>query len=311
MDPAREATVRTEPLPYLDTFVCAAERGSFTAAARELGLSQAAVSQRVQCLETLLRTPLFRRAGGRVSLTAAGRKLHEYASRILDLTAEAWGAVTGSPVEVTGELLLAASSVPGHHHLPRALGEYRKRYPLVQVRASVSDTEAVFRRVEEGEVSLGFVGGPGGPHLESRPFATDELVLVVPKGHPWWRKRRLRPADLVAQPFIQRERGSGSRQCFEQALERAGTAVSALNVVLELGSSEAVKAAVLDGAGVAVLSRLAVRGEVKAGMLKPVAIDGLTCARDIFVVWDRRRVLPAPARLFLTFVLPGGPRPDP
>ena len=105
--------MRTEQLPYLDTFVRAAERGSFTAAARELGLSQAAVSQRVQCLEALLRTPLFRREGGRVGLTDAGRKLHAYAGRILDLTAEAWGAVTGAPVEVTGELILAARSVPG------------------------------------------------------------------------------------------------------------------------------------------------------------------------------------------------------
>ncbi|MFM8270838.1 MAG: LysR family transcriptional regulator, partial [Gemmata sp.] len=83
--------MRTEPLPHLSTFVCAAERGSFTAAARELGVSQAAVSQRVQSLESLLRTQLFRRAGGRVTLTDAGRQLHDYAIRILDLTAEAWG----------------------------------------------------------------------------------------------------------------------------------------------------------------------------------------------------------------------------
>ena len=80
-------------------------------------------------------------------------------------------------------------------------------------------------------------------------------------------------------------------------------------MVLELGSSEAVKAAVLDGAGVAVLSRLAVRGEIDAGRLKPVPIDGLACARDIFVVWDRRRVLPAPARLFLPVILPGPAAP--
>ncbi|MFM8272842.1 MAG: LysR substrate-binding domain-containing protein, partial [Gemmata sp.] len=189
-------------------------------------------------------------------------------------------------------------------HLPAALGGYSKRHPLVRVRASVSDTEAVFRAVEEGAASLGFVGAPGGAHLESRRFASDELVLVVPKGHPWWRKRSVTPADLVRQPFVQRERGSGSRRCFEQALERAGASAPALNVVLELGSTEAVKAAVLGGAGVAVLSRLAVRGEVSAGTLKPVSVDGLTCVRDLFVVWDRRRVLPAPARLFLPFVIP-------
>jgi DNA-binding transcriptional LysR family regulator len=294
-----------EPLPHLDTFACAAERGSFSAAGRELGVSQAAVSQRVQQLELLLRKQLFRRAAGRVTLTEAGRRLHEFARLILDMTAEAWGAVTGSPAEIAGELLLAASSVPGHYHLPHALAEYRKRYPHVHVRASVSDTDDVIRQVEGGEVSLGFVGAPGGSFLESRPFATDELVLVVPKGHPWWRKRQLRPADLLGQPVIQRERGSGSRRFFEQALEQSGTAAGALNVVLELGSSEAVKEAVLDGAGVAVLSRNAVRNEVKIGRLKPFRIDGLNSARDISVVWDRRRALPALARLFIEFVLPG------
>jgi DNA-binding transcriptional LysR family regulator len=299
--------VGTEPLPYLDTFVTAAECGSFSAAARALDVSQAAVSQRVHALEAHLGVPLFARAGGHVALTDAGRALHEYARRILDLTAEARAAITGAAVAVTGELVLAASSVPGHHHLPRALAAFRKAHPRVQVRASVSDTDAVFRQLDAGGASLGFVGAPGGPQFEARAFAKDELVLVVPKGHPWWRKRRVAVADLAAQPFVQRERGSGSRRCFEQGLARAGGAPAALNVVLELGSSEAVKGAVLGGAGVAVLSRHAVRAEVKAGALKPVAVAGLVCARDLFVVWDRRRVLPAPARLFLAFVAPTAP----
>lgn len=289
-------------MPYLDTFACAAEHGSFSAAGRALDVSQATVSQRVHALESHLGTPLFARAGGRVTLTDAGRALHEYARRILDLTAEARAAITGASVPVAGELVLAASSVPGHHHLPRALAAFRKRHPRVQVRASVSDTDAVFRQLDAGEASMGFVGAPGGPQFEARAFATDELVLVVPKGHPWWRKRRVAVADLAAQPFVQRERGSGSRRCFEQALARAGGTPAALTVVLELGSSEAVKGAVLGGAGVAVLSRHAVRAEVKAGALKPVAVAGLVCARDLFVVWDRRRVLSAPARLFLGFL---------
>lgn len=290
-------------LPHLDTFVEVAERGSFTAAARRLGLTQAAVSQRIQRLEAGLGAVLFRRETSGVALTDAGRRLHAYARRILDLTAEARTAVTGTPADVGGDLLLAASSLPGHHLLPPALATFRSRHPLVRVRVSVSDTAAALREVEQAAAHLGVVGGrEDGPHLEFRQFACDELVTVVPRGHPWWRKRRVPVRELLAQPLVQRESGSGSRRCLERALDRLGVAASDLDVVLELGSSEAVKEAVLAGAGVAVLSRRAVLQEVRGGRLKAVAVDGLTLGRDLFVVRDRRRVLPRPAELFLTFL---------
>src|SRR5262249_42751193 len=150
------------------------------------------------------------------------------------------------------------------------------------------------------QAHLGLVGGQGGgAHLEFRRLARDELVLVVPKGHPWWRKKRVSVEQLVAQPLIQREGGSGSRRCLERALERVGVSSARLNVVLELGSSEAIKEAVLERLGVAVLSRRAVHKEVRAGQLKTVAIEGLALDRDIFTVRDRRRPLPTSAQLFL------------
>lgn len=295
----------TEPLPHLETFAEAAERGSFTAAARHLGLTQAAVSQRIQQLEAALRTPLFRRAAGGAALTEAGRRLHAYARRVLDLVAETKAAVTGVPDEARGELVLAASSVPGQHLLPPVLAAFRERHPLVRVRVSVSDTDAVLREVGHGRAHLGLVGGQGdAPDLEFRRYACDELVLVVPEGHAWWRRKRVLVSDLLAQPLIQREHGSGSRRCLERALGRLGVAPARLNVVLELGSSEAIKGAVREGAGVAVLSRRAVEKEVKAGQFKAVLVAGLTLDRDIYVVRDRRRVLPRPAELFLTLVQP-------
>lgn len=292
-------------LPHLATFAEAAERGSFTAAARHLGITQAAVSQRVQQLEVALRTTLFRRGAGAATLTDAGRRLHAYARRILDLTAEARAAVTGTTADVTGDLVLAASSVPGQHLLPQVLTAFRGRHPLVRVRLSVSDTELVLREVELGHAQLGLVGGRGGTtHLDFRRFARDELLLVVPAGHPWWRRRWVTVSELLSQPLVQREPGSGSRRCLEQALERLGFAPSRLNVTLELGSNEAIKGAVLGGAGVAVLSRRAVEAEVKAGQLRAVPVEGLTLDREMYVVRDRRRVLPAAAQLFLTLVRP-------
>jgi molybdate transport repressor ModE-like protein len=295
----------SKELPNLETFVEAAERGSFTATARQLGISQAAVSQRIQQLETLLQTPLFRREGGHVVLTEAGKRLHEYARRILDLTAEAWQAVTGARGEVTGELLLAASSVPGEHLLPTALAEFRQKHPAVQVRVSVLDTEAVLHELEQGHAQLGLVGGRGGNvNLEFRRFAHDELAVVVPRGHPWSNRTRVSAKELSTQPLIHRERGSGSRRCLERALERLGIAPSSLNVVLELGSNEAIKEAVMAGLGIAVLSRWVVQKEVEAGQLRALKVTRLALDRDIYVVRDRRRALPMPANLFLNLLKP-------
>src|SRR5947209_2338089 len=119
----------TKPLPYLDTFAEAAERSSFTAAARALGLTQAAVSQRIAALEHELGVPLFDRRGGRVLLSEAGRRLHDYARRISALHHEARQEVGGRAVPVAGELSLAASSVPGEHLLPALLAAFGQRHP--------------------------------------------------------------------------------------------------------------------------------------------------------------------------------------
>ena len=297
------------PLPHLDTFVEAAERSSFTAAARALGLTQAAVSQRVQTLERELGVPLFRRTGGKVELTDAGRRLHDYARRILDLHRVARQEVTGRETPVAGELDIAASSVPGDYLLPALLAAFGPLHPRVRVRAAVGDSAGVIGQLERGEVSVGLVGRKtNGPHLEYRHLADDRMVLVVPPGHALARSQSVDVDRLAAHPLVLREAGSGLRHSFEAALARAGRSLADLRVALELGSNEAIGEAVLRGVGVAVLSTLAVRKEVAAGRLVALEIDGLCCDREMFSVTDRRRVLSAPARLFVN-LLEAGPVP--
>jgi DNA-binding transcriptional LysR family regulator len=296
--------VHADQLPHLETFAEAAERGSFTAAARALDVTQAAVSQRVQQLEAALDAPLFERRAGRVMLTEAGRRLHPIARRILDLHAEARASVYGRRAVVGGELHLAASSVPGDHLLPPVVAAFRKRHPQVRVRVEGGDTAAVLRLLAEGQVHLAVVGGrTDSPHLDFKPFACDRLVVVVGPAHPWRLRRRVSVAELRRQPLILREEGSGSRACLERALASAGRAGKAgLMVALELGTNEAVKQAVAQGEGVAVLSGLAVRQEVEAGRLHALEVTGLRLERPIFVATDRRRALPLAAQTFLTYL---------
>ncbi len=290
-------------LPYLETFSKAAELSSFTGAAKALRLTQASISQRVQTLEKTLGTPLFKRQGGRVLLTEAGQKLYDYAQRILDLHRQARRAITGHDIPVGGDLALAASSIPGEHLLPALLSRFGQKHPHIWVRATVSDSMGVMAQVERGEVSLGLVGRKtDNPHLEFRYLASDRMVLVVPPGDALSRQKKVSVKQLPRHPLILREVGSGLRHCFERSLDKAGLSLADLRIALELGSNEAIKEAVLRGVGVAMLSTYAVQKELRAGQLHALEVSDLHCDRDMYVVQDRRRVLPLPARLFLLFL---------
>jgi LysR family transcriptional regulator, low CO2-responsive transcriptional regulator len=256
-------------------------------------------------LEAALRTRLFDRESDGVRLTAAGRVLHGYARRLRELAAEARDAVTGVGGQITGDLALAASSLPGQNLLPPLLAAFRRTHPLIQFRVSVADTDAALREVEAGRAHLGLTGGTGGgPGLIFRRIAGDELALVLPRGHAWWRRQRVTVSDLLSTPVVQREPGSASRRCLEAALERAGVSPSALTVALELGSTEVILEAVTSGLGVAILSRREVRKDVRAGRVRTVPVAGLTLTRDVYVVRARDRALPPSADHFLRFLDP-------
>jgi DNA-binding transcriptional LysR family regulator len=248
-----------------------------------------------------------------VLLTDAGHRLYGYAQRILSLHREAIQDITGREAPLAGELTIAASSVPGEHLLPDLLAVFQERYPHIQVRATVTDSKNVLDQVEQGHFHLGLVGGKKeSPHLEFRCFAKDNLVLVVAAKHAWSRRKRVSLSQFAQEPLIVREAGSGSRSCLEQSLANAGKSLHDLRIALELGSNEGIKEAVLRGIGVAVLSWRAVQKEVQAGKLHALPITGLSLEREIFVTWDKRRVLPIPARLFLDLLCPpqDGPAKD-
>jgi DNA-binding transcriptional LysR family regulator len=290
-------------LPHLETFSKAAELSSFTDAAKALNLTQAAVSQRIHVLEKTLGKSLFQRRGGRVLLSDAGKKLYDYAQRILELHQSARQAVSGVEMQVAGELRLAASSIPGEHLLPGLLAAFRREYPHIQVRALVSDSATVLAQVEHGQVDLGLVGQKAdNPHLEFQFFAKDHMVAVVAARHPLTRRKKVSLKDLVRFPLVLREVGSGLRHAFETSLERAGLTSADLQVAMELGSNQAVKEAVRQGVGIAVLSAFALEKELKTGRLRAIPIADLRGERDLYVVQDRRRVVPAPARMFLSFL---------
>jgi DNA-binding transcriptional LysR family regulator len=299
-------------LPHLSTFARAAEHGSFTAAAAEMGITQAAVSQRIAALEAELRVSLFDRRAGRISLTEAGQRLYQFARQILNLHQEARRDLGGFHPPVSGDLPIAASSVPGECLLPALLSAFHAQHPQVHVRATVSDSGAVIKDVEKGRATLGLIGQKAEkPALQTRSIGRDSLVLLVPPEHSWATRRTVSLDAVAQEPLIVREPGSGSRHTLEQSLARAGRSFAELNVSLELGSNAAIKDAVKRGLGVAFLSRFCVERELDLMELRTVTVRGLGLARDFYVVYRRDRPLSQAASVFLGFVesRPIGQRP--
>src|SRR5262249_2841794 len=302
---------RLSELPHLSTFVRAAEQGSFTAAAADLGITQAAVSQRIAALEGEVRTSLFDRRAGRIALTEAGERLYEVARKILALHEEARKGLGGVPPNVAGDLPIAASSVPGECYLSALLSSFRERFPEVHVRASVSDSDSVMKDVAKGEATLGLVGKKAEkPSLESRPIGTDVLVLVVPPGHALAARKSISLNVLAREPLIIRERGSGTRCALRKSLERVGSSLDEMNVTLEMGSNAAIKDAVKRGLGVSFVSRSTVERELCSAELKAISVRGLVLTRTLYAVHHRRRPLSPAASAFLLFLEAHPLKPD-
>jgi DNA-binding transcriptional LysR family regulator len=261
-------------LEQLRIFVAVAEREHVTRAAADLNLTQSATSAAVAALEARYAIKLFNRIGRRIELTQAGRLFLIEARAVLARAAAAENVLADIAGLKRGSLRLAASQTVGNYWLPPLMHRYRMSYPGITLALSIGNTEAVAARVREGIANLGFVEGPvDDPALSIIPIAEDELVLVIGAALPRPKGKAISPADLKAMRWVCREPGSATRALFEKAMTKAGLRISDIDMVLELPSNEAVRAAVEDGAGAAVLSKLVVAASIDAGSLIGLDFD--------------------------------------
>jgi len=297
-------------LRRLEIFAKVAELGSFSRAAEALYLTQPTVSEHVRALEDELGVQLLDRLGRGAAVTRAGDLLLGYARRILALAAEARQAVDQFQGRMSGELIVGGSTIPGEYVLPGLIAEFRAKYPDVSIALQIGSSRQVTTWVEEGRVEVGIVGArPANRTLEARELMSDELVIVVGAGHRWAARRGVQLREVVPEPMIVRERGSGSRDALEQALKRAGADLGDFNVVAEMGSTQAIKQAVRAGVGIAIISQRAVELECRAKLVACVLIDDLTIARAFSIVTSRERSRSPLAQAFMEFVESQFPRP--
>jgi len=295
-------------LRQLEVFLAVARERSFNGAARAIHLSQPTLSEHVRQLEDEVGARLFDRRGRAVTLTEAGRVFEPYALRAVAATSDGRRAIAELNGLTRGCLLIGASTTPGIYVLPRVVGAFRARYPGIELRLDIANSAAIEARVQANELDLGVVGGHGlAPGEECLAAGlVDELVLIVPAGHPWARGRAVARQRLIEHPLIVREPGSATRRVTERALEGAGVA---FRRGMELGHTEAIKQAVIAGLGVAFVSIHAVRGELgTTGRLRALRLRGLPIQRHFHVIHNEARTLTASARAFLRMLEDGGHR---
>jgi DNA-binding transcriptional LysR family regulator len=285
----------------LAAFCEVVERASFSSAAERLGVTQPAVSLQVRALEKRLGTTLLDRGGRRINPTEAGLRLYRGAQRLLALEQQLLDDLTGqADSELEGVVEVGSSTGPGIL-LALLAAEFQRQHPGVQIALSVFDTQRVIERVATRPLELGVVGAaPRHRGVQFEPFFRDEVILVVPPDHEF-AGRTVSLEDLRRAPLIMMQDGAGVRQVIEDELRARGVRLRDLDVRLELGLQETVKAAVLQGFGVTFISRASVEGDLAAGTLAAARVDGLEASREVSLVRATGRSGTRAAQLFVEF----------
>ena len=244
----------------LRVFRTVAEQLSFRKAGEKLYLTQPAVTLQIKTLEAEVAAKLFDRNASGISLTAAGRTLLDHALKLAALAEEAENQLAQLKGDAGGDLVLGASTTIAQYVLPAPLAAFAARYPAIHLQVASENTERIAEGVAAGRFALGLIEGPPlRRDLRIEPWFDDEMVVVVPRSHEWAAQSSIAVQDLLGEPLVMRERGSGSRHVVEQALHKAGIRLGNLKIVMELDSTEAILSCIESGLGVGFVSVWALR----------------------------------------------------
>jgi len=290
-------------IEYLKTFREVVSLGSFSEVAKKLSITQPAVSFQIQKLEQQLGARLIDRTQRTITLTAAGKRLLRFAELVETEREQLLNDLEEMRDEVSGELLIAASTIPGEYLLPRLLSEFKKLHPAVRVQVDVSDSLTVIKGVRENSYEVGFCGVPPEGHdLTSFKIAGDEIVLIVPPEHPFAGKGEVTLSDFEGEALIFREATSGTQRSLESALSNAGIDSRKWVPNLILGTTQAVISAVAAGAGIALVSNLAIKQSLALGQVRQVSVREMQLSRDFYCIFRQERVETRLLNEFIGFI---------
>ncbi len=265
----------------MKVFCAVAETRSFSKASKIVHLSQPAVSYQILALEEFFETKLFDRSGGEITLTSAGELLYNQAKHILDHyndIAKDMRKISGA---IKGDFTIGASTSIGNHVLPKVIIAFKKKHPKVKISMSIGNTKRIEELLKYGLVDFGVVSGECmGAKLKKEKIMSDELVIIVSKDHPWAKKNKISILEILKEPFILREEGSGTRQQIDEYLSANQISIHQIHIALVLGSTTLIKEAVEAGIGVSIVSKWAVLNEAASGRLKLLTFKEGDIRRD-------------------------------
>ncbi len=290
-------------IDYLITFLEIVRQGSFSEVAKKLSITQPAVSFQINKLERDLGVKLIDRGKKAITLTDAGQRLLRFAETVEREKTKLTQDLEKLRDEVTGNLIIAASTIPGEILLPPILGEFKELNPSICARVEVSDSMTVINGVRNGDYDVGFCGiVPKGKDLECFEVADDEIVLIVFPDHPFARRKKVSLAEVGEEQIILREETSGTQLSIQSLLNKAGFSTENWPCKMVLGTTQAVVAAVESRLGIAFVSNLAIKKSVALGLVKEVKVEGMELNRDFYCVYRKERIVTRLLNEFISFV---------
>lgn len=261
-------------LKKIEAFLLVIERKSFSEAAEYFGRSQPAISQQIRSLEADLGVALLDRETSVVQPTPAGKYVYQMGKRLLRQWEEIQEGVRAFHGVLTGPLHIGASTIPDAYLLPRWLASFHRGYPKVELTVVSGDSKEVLSRLLNRQIHMAITAAKPDEAAEivSKPVAVDSIVLISPIDHPIVERSKQNPLDWLHHDFVIREEGAGTRDSLDEALAQSQLQVSDLHVAAQVGSTEALIAAVEQGAGISLVSELAVTRAIAQGRVKLVSV---------------------------------------
>ncbi|RPJ13839.1 MAG: LysR family transcriptional regulator [Desulfobacteraceae bacterium] len=282
-------------------FHLVAER-SFSRAAKKMFLTQPSLTKHIKNLEDAVGAKLINRQNRGITLTLQGRLIYEYAQKIAGLREGVKEKILKSMEKESGTIDIIASTIPANYILPGILGDFNRNYPKIKVYIKTVNSEEALDMVINRHAEIGFIGKkPLSRKINAEPVWKDRLVFAVSGTHRWSGKSSITAKDLIEEPFVTREKGSGTREILENYLkENTGTDFR-LNIVAELGSSEAIKEAMIAGLGVSFISIHAIRRELEQKLLVEIPVSGWVVERNFYVIYTKQHKLMPHQEIFLDY----------
>lgn len=289
-------------LKQLEAFVSVVDYNSFSEAARHLFLTQPTVSAHVASLEKELNTKLISRTTKKLQVTPQGYDLYDAAVSMLKIRDHILNEFVGSHKQI---IELGASTIPSSYVLPEVLSAFGQVNPDVYFHSELSDSMGIIQQVENGRLDFGLVGmTTDSSELVYIPFLKDELVIATPVT-PHYLELSNQNADLTElmdEPFILREKGSGTKKAVDRYLEERHIPAGALNVVARMNDLEAVKRSIINGLGISILSAKSVQDLKDSRQILIFPLDNPAPTRSLYIVYRKKHALLPHVRRFIQFV---------